>query len=38
MKTLKQVRIEASFHVLADNFKRLVAIHRLRTMIAAIST
>lgn len=38
MKTLKHVRTEASLHILAYNFKRLVAILGVRPMIAAIQT
>jgi len=38
MKTLKNVRTEASLHILAYNFKRLVAILGVRPMIAAIQT
>ena len=37
-KTLKHVRTEASLHILAYNFKRLVAILGVRPMIAAIQT
>lgn len=38
MKTLKHVRTEASLHILAYNFKRLVAILGVPAMIAAIQT
>jgi hypothetical protein len=38
MKTLKHVRTEASLHILAHDFKRLVAILGVRPMIAAIRT
>lgn len=38
MKTLKNVRTEASLHVLADNFKRVVAILGVPAMITAIQT
>jgi len=38
MKTLKHVRTEASLHILAYNFKRLVTILGVRPMIAAIQT
>ncbi|MET3435530.1 hypothetical protein ABIC44_000181 [Sphingomonas sp. 1185] len=37
-KTLKNVRTEASLHILAYNFKRLIAILGVRTMIAAIQS
>lgn len=38
MKTLKHVRTEASLHILAYNFKRLISILGVRQMIAAIQT
>jgi len=38
MKTLKHIRTEASLHILAYNFKRLVAILGVPAMIAAIQT
>ncbi|TNF04753.1 MAG: DDE transposase [Sphingomonadales bacterium] len=38
MKTLKHVRTEASLHILAYNFKRLIAILGVPAMIAAIQT
>ncbi|QEA17042.1 transposase [Novosphingobium ginsenosidimutans] len=38
MKTLKNVRTEASLHILAYNFKRVVAILGVPAMITAIQT
>jgi hypothetical protein len=38
MKTLKHARTEASLHVLAYNFKRLIAILGVQSLIAAIQT
>jgi transposase len=38
MKTLKHVRTEASLHILAYNFKRLIAILGVGPLIAAIQT
>ena len=38
MKTLKHVRTEACLHILAYNFKRLVAILGVQPLIAAIQT
>jgi hypothetical protein len=38
MKTLKHVRIDASLHILAYNFKRLIAILGVGQLIAAIQT
>lgn len=38
MKTLKHVRTEASLHILAYNFKRLIAILGVQPLIAAIQT
>ncbi|MET3436073.1 hypothetical protein ABIC44_000734 [Sphingomonas sp. 1185] len=37
-KTLKHVRTEACLHILAYNFKRLIAILGVRAMIAAIQS
>ena len=38
MNTLKHVRTEASLHILAYNFKRLVAILGVRPLIAELQT
>lgn len=38
MKTLKNVRTETSLHILAYNFKRVVAILGVPAMITAIQT